>query len=458
MADQLKQFDIAVCIDSNDQYKIVLHGGIVYQMKSRDLHFNANQRYVKGDINVVNDSSNFVQEIDTERYINEYFKDSNNITNSFKNIVKIRLFLFKENCSTIWYQHVNKQKNLASDAVIIVNNKNQPIYILHDTYVNILEQSIKFKSFTPYQGNDIKILTFYANKTKQFLIHNKWKININKKGKIFKHGISYNFKTTQAKNAFFNQSYDVALITNENNEMKLLLSDCIYLRSNNILSFQSHMEYKNGIYGKLKEYGELMKSLIIKEYRLENTKQAYIFNGCKTNKCLLFNIKDIEKWVEYMETQTNSFYDVGVITNTKEQQIYFLNKVHIDLLENTINFGGYEEFAAKHHGLVNKFGKFMKKHELKGVHIENLPNDKSKGKLYNINCYLWDLNKPQTQQTQSQIQSDNTSVVKMVSANNNNTNKKNVGEKNQNKNKNKNKNKKNKNKGKELNKKSVKKK
>eukprot|EP01084_Bolivina_argentea_P053103 97490_1 len=220
MSEQIKDFDVAVCIDSKGAYKAVLHKDVKFEMKTQFLHFKTSQKYIKGDINVVSDSCNFVQEIDTERYVKAFYKNSNDITNSYKDIAKIQLFRFKDGFSKIWHEYVLKQTNLASNIVIIVNDKNQPIYILHETNTSILRESITFKKCLAYQANDIKILNSYAVKTKTFFCNNKWNIKIeNKTNQIFKNGICYNFVNKKVENEFFNQSFDVALITNTQNQM-----------------------------------------------------------------------------------------------------------------------------------------------------------------------------------------------------------------------------------------------
>eukprot|EP01083_Nonionella_stella_P027181 74811_1 len=92
-----KSFDLAVLIDSTKQYNKILCGPILYELKPRYLHFTSAKKYVTGDINIVNKAANFVQEIDSKTYIKGFLRNSCDITNSFKNVITVRLFKFKDN-------------------------------------------------------------------------------------------------------------------------------------------------------------------------------------------------------------------------------------------------------------------------------------------------------------------------------------------------------------------------
>eukprot|EP00483_Globobulimina_turgida_P009094 UN09112 len=231
--------------------------------------------------------------------------------------------------------------------------------MLYSSCVNFLTESIKFKSCHDYQNNDIKILNSFAIKMKTFQIHNKWNIAMKNKTNIeFKNGIIYNFVNKDVEHEFFHQSYDVGLVTNTKNEMISLLSEVIYIRGENVIEFKTETKYKNGFYQKVKECGVLQKSLVgVGQYRVKG--KRHLFSNVQ--KCLLFSINEhaIDAWIDFIEAETNVFYDVGIVVNMSDEQVYFLDKVHVDATSNTINFAGCEQYKDKHQDLIYKFGAFI---------------------------------------------------------------------------------------------------
>ena len=122
------------------------------------------------------------------------------------------------------------------------------------------------------------------------------------------------------------------------------------------------------------------------------------------NKCMLFNINDIDKWLEYISIKTTSVYDIGVITNGDEYQTYFLNKTSINWMEKMVSFGAIEKFTPKHHGLITKFAKLIKKTELKGYVINELESDD----IHEIYFYQWDLHKESDDDSYSESETEET--------------------------------------------------
>ena len=144
---------------------------------------------------------------------------------------------------------------------------------------DFINQSVKYKSCKEYQRNDVQILNLYASKSKTFLLNKKWKIPITKDtDTVFKNGLCYNFTDEDSKNSFFDQSYDVALVTNDKNQIEYLVSGITYKYNDNSVVFNSVIAYKNGFYDILKQYGEQIKALKINEYfSSDNTILSYDF-------------------------------------------------------------------------------------------------------------------------------------------------------------------------------------
>eukprot|EP01084_Bolivina_argentea_P114887 204437_1 len=391
---QKKEFDLALCIDAKEQYKLVLCGPIIYEYTPRHFGFTSSQKYIKGDVNKVNEAANFVQEIDTERYINAFLHGAKDVTDTdpFKDIVKLQLFIFKD--ESVWHKYISAQKQLKSDVVVIVNNLNKPMLVLHDARTSMLDQTITFNSLNTYQTKDIAILDRYAAKTKTFGISPAWRIKIKQNRDTFKNGLCYTFHNDECRDKLLRQSYDVALVTDTQNQIQLLLSGVTYIYKDCAISFKTSFPYKNGFYQKLKQFGEQVRAFKPKEYRLESNRFDTDF---EQNKCLLFNIAQIEQWIDFIEAQTNVEYDAAVVTNTNDYQVIFINKLQINCMEKTVLFAESETFTPKHHGLINKFGKLVKMKPFGEYNIPQLVVDApNKGKLKTIYFYTWDMNKPQT--------------------------------------------------------------
>merc|ERR1712154_491303 len=135
----------------------------------------------------------------------------------------------------------------------------------------------------------------------------------------------------------------------------------------------------------------------VKKYKMLNDLHGeYKFDFTPKN-CLLFRMKNEDQWIEFVEITLSSVYDVAVITNFEEKEMYFLNKLKVNHFDKIIDFGVGELYTAKHHGLIVSFGEQiderMSLKDWKCAELEQHGMDEAVCK--DIYFYRWNPNKKQ---------------------------------------------------------------
>ena len=375
LKEEKRIFDIGLIINNNNEYDKILCGPITYQIFYHYIRFINCQNYIRNDINILQKCTIFSEEI-LSSDINEFFCNysekhtQNGVNFKFSDILKVQLFKFKDNeTKQMWINHKNKQTKLHCDIFIIVNKENIPLYVFLNVDIDLIEEEIKFDTYHEYQTGDIKKLKNLGQEINNFQLTSTFSYFKKESFHLFphnfsneihqtlKHGICYNFKNILDKNKFFKQKYEIAIITNDNDEMLYVLNDILYNLRDGGLSYKSSQIYRNKDYQKLKEFGQQIKSVKVNGYYKNNNSMCF-----EWNKCILFNINNKQNynlWLKYIENQKNSKYDIAIITDLNDYQCYILNDVKINWIDQIIEFKHCDPFKSNHNKLIQHYGQFI---------------------------------------------------------------------------------------------------
>eukprot|EP00484_Ammonia_sp_Unknown_P010345 CAMPEP_0197072880 /NCGR_PEP_ID=MMETSP1384-20130603/210318_1 /TAXON_ID=29189 /ORGANISM="Ammonia sp." /LENGTH=619 /DNA_ID=CAMNT_0042511701 /DNA_START=17 /DNA_END=1876 /DNA_ORIENTATION=- len=310
---------------------------------------------------------------------------------------------------------------VTTDVLIIVNQQNKPVRVLHDVKCNLTAKSMEFSSHHAYESQDMQKLQALGAKTGAFLISKEWKIAIPNLDEV-KQTICYGFKSDDCRDMFFHQSYDFAIIFNLKNQMKVLLSDITYNYLAHSIHFKSATLYKSGYYEALGKYAQKIKLLTASEYRLvdrdANIDEKYVFDEVEEKdgsvfepqRCLLWTLdtKNFDGWLEFVHSQSAEF-DAGVLQNAQHENLYFFNKICVNWLENIVQAAMMEPFSdGKHNALIDKFGvRWGRPVKLKNFKLPNLKdNGSERAKCKYLCIYSWDMNKQQYAQPEDEVDDD----------------------------------------------------
>eukprot|EP01083_Nonionella_stella_P038360 104374_1 len=385
---ETRVFDIALLINSSGEYYKILVGPVVYEVFYGYMRFTNSQQYMHHDIETLNGCAVLVEELDAKQSIYEYFCNyssdpndrQNGVTFHFNDAFKCLLFRFvSEEDKHVWDAHKQTQSNTTCDVLLIANTHNIPMYVLIDVRMDLVEEQIQFSEIHDYQSGDHltlqpiahKLMDFELKQTYSFYKKHRFEYNFGCAIKSsFMCAICYNFTSHTAKDAFYHQSYDIALTTNCDDEFIYILSEIRYDFMLQKIDYASHQMYRNGDYCALKECAQEVKCIKIKSLQIE---------GCDVYRCVLFKLHSPDLWRQHIEKQCH--FDVATITNTDDYLLYILSDVRVNWVERIIDFSACNTFKAKHHKIIEHYGELITNEKLntftlnaKGFKNESLNN------------------------------------------------------------------------------------